>query len=240
MTPRLAAPFSIVALLLAAANALSSTATTTPTRQGTRYIDLDDSPSSIETPSFPISPKDLIQRAKTIVYENKIGLNDNGDCLADNFVFRAQFVEVDKPGMLSALQSFNLEDSFDMVQYFYDWRVDPFQRNRVWFMNRVEAKHVNTFMGVKPDGNKELILPPQLFHMDLNEDAKVTEFGFYTVDRAQGNTGGLGGAFAYFYGVGRPLPFPEAKPYRKSLRRRLVEGLAGLASKLQRKKKSTN
>lgn len=109
------------------------------------------------------------------------------------------------------------------------------QPNRVWVMNRVEATHVDTFAGVKPTG-KQLVLPPQQFHMDFDESGKVTEFGFYTVDRAQGNTGGLGGAFAYFYGVGRPLPFPEAKPYKKSFRRRLVEGIAGLASKLQRKK----
>ena len=29
-------------------------------------------------------------------------------------------------------------------------------------------------------------------------------------------TGGLGGAFGYFYGVGNPLPIPECQPYRKS------------------------
>ena len=34
----------------------------------------------------------------------------------------------------------------------------------------------------------------------------ATTIGFYTVDRRQGNTGGLGGAFGYFYGTGNPLP----------------------------------
>jgi hypothetical protein len=100
----------------------------------------------------------------------------------------------------------------------------------------------------------------------------VTEFGFYVVDRAQGNTGGLGecilvvewrcclpcyemspitmrftltllwksigGAFAFFYGVGRPLPFPEGKPYKMSLRRRLFTALTRLLSKFSKKKKS--
>jgi len=233
---------SLILLIASLLNAsgvsgLSSTVST-PARQGTKYVDLDDNAAASTAPAFPIASQELIALAKKVVYEKRIGLNDNGDCLADNFTFRAQFVEVDKKGMLSALNSFNLEDSFDMIQYFYGWMTDPMQPGRVWFMNRVEAKHVNKFMGVKPDG-KELVLPPQLFHMDFDPATKkVTEFGFYTVDRAQGNTGGLGGAFAYFYGVGRPLPFPEAKPYKKSFRRRLVEGLGALATKFQKKNKN--
>ena len=64
-------------------------------------------------------------------------------------------------------------------------------------------------MGAQPENTIDeavLTLPPQLLHLDFNNDGKVTEFGFYTVDRRQGNTGGLGGAFGFFYGVGRPLP----------------------------------
>merc|ERR1712118_451640 len=56
-------------------------------------------------------------------------------------------------------------------------------------------------------GNKEIINPPQCMHLDFTADGLVKEFGFYTVDRRQGNTGGLGGAFAFFYGVGRSPPF---------------------------------
>lgn len=38
----------------------------------------------------------------------------------------------------------------------------------------------------------------------------------YPIDRRVGNTGGLGGAFGFFYGVGRPLPIPECRPYSRS------------------------
>jgi hypothetical protein len=141
-------------------------------------------------------------------------------------------VEVDKAGFIAALGSFNLADSFDIKQQFFGWTVDPLQPNRVWVFNRQEAVHTNVFFGVKPTG-KQLVLPPQAFHVDFTEAGKVKEFGFYTVDRAQGNTGGLGGAFAYFYGAGRPLPFPEGKPYKMSWQRRIIELLAKFARALR-------
>ena len=55
------------------------------------------------------------------------------------------------------------------------------------------------------------------------------------VDRRQGNTGGLGGAFAFFYGVGRSLPIPEMKPYKPSKRFRLFQLLGKLQSKFSKK-----
>jgi hypothetical protein len=189
---------------------------------------------------FPIRPAQLIDLCKSVVIEKGIGTKDGGDCLAEDFVFRAQFVEVDKRGLLAALDSFNLEDSFDVKQQCFGWTVDPLQPNRVWFLNRQEATQVKAFAGIEPKDNKRgthLVLPPQNLHVDFNADGKVTEFGFYTVDRAQGNTGGLGGAYGYFYGVGRPLPFPEGKPYAMSFRRRAVEFVASLATKLLKRKK---
>ena len=55
------------------------------------------------------------------------------------------------------------------------------------------------------------------------------------VDRRQGNTGGLGGAFAFFYGVGRSLPFPEMHPYKPSKRYRLFQLIGKLQSKFSKK-----
>jgi len=206
---------------------------TTPSYKG----DLD-AEALLSKSTFPIPPDDLIALAKETMIVKGVGTKDDGACLADDFTFRAQFVEVDRDGFLGALGSFNLEDSFDIQQQYFGWTVDPLQPNRVWFLNRQEAKQVNDFAGVKAptEESRVLILPPQNFHMDFTADGRVQEFGFYTVDRAQGNTGGLGGAFAYFYGVGRPLPFPEAKPYKPSLRRRCLEFVGKIASKLQKKK----
>ena len=55
------------------------------------------------------------------------------------------------------------------------------------------------------------------------------------VDRRQGNTGGLGGAFAFFYGVGRALPIPEMQPYKPSKRFRLFQLIGKLQSKFSKK-----
>jgi len=90
-------------------------------------------------------------------------------------------------------------------------------------------------MGAEPTGNK-LILPPQAFHIDFNEEGNMKELGFYTVDRRHGNTGGLGGAFGYFYGVGKPLPIPECQPYKRSKRFRMLNFMGKLGKKLSGKK----
>lgn len=189
----------------------------------------------LEKSNFPIRPVDLIALAKEVIITKGVGTLDGGECLADDFVFRAQFVEVDKAGLIAALGTFNLTNSFDIKQQFFGWTVDPLQPNRVWVFSRTEATHVKDFFGVSPTG-KNLVLPPETLHVDFNDAGKVMEFGFYTVDRAQGNTGGLGGAFGYFYGVGRPLPFPEGKPYQMSWQRRFVEFFVNFAQKFQNKK----
>jgi hypothetical protein len=80
----------------------------------------------------------------------------------------------------------------------------------------------------------ELTLPPQLFHMDFNEDGLVKEFGFYIVDRIQGNTGALGGAFGYFYGVGKPLPIRECQPFKPSFRFRMLDLIGKIAKNFRR------
>lgn len=187
--------------------------------------------------TFPISSKDLIARAKEIMNPSiKLGLGDEGNCLADDFEFCAAVVgPIGKDEYIDALSSFKLEDSFDITQNTYGFSVDPMQTNRVWWFGRNEAVHKETFMGAEPTG-KKLILPPQTFHMDFNEDGKVKEFGFYTTDRRYGNTGGLGGAFAFFYGVGKPIPIPECQPFKPSKRFRLLGLIDSLSKKLTSKK----
>ncbi len=81
------------------------------------------------------------------------------------------------------------------------------------------SKQIALFIGAKPEDLKEdLMFPPQIHHIDFDELELVKEFGIYSVDRRQGNTGGLGGAFGYFYGVGKPLQVPECQPYKHSSR----------------------
>lgn len=154
---------------------------------------------------------------------------------------------------------FKLEESFDIEQntFGFTFTVDPLQPNRVWWYGRQVSTQIAPFMGVEPpasaaahddsdddsDANTntarelklKLTLPPQSFHMDFTEEGLVKEFGFYTVDRRQGNTGGLGGAFGYFYGVGKPLPIRECQPYKPSFRFRLLGLIGSIGKKLSKK-----
>ena len=184
---------------------------------------------------FPIKPEDLVARAKEVLTLG-IGTKDEGACLAEGFEFCAPVVgPLPKDEYLKALAGFKLEDTFDLNAQYHLFRVDPTQTNRVWFHTRTLGTHVNDSKRFGKATGKEIVNPPQCMHMDFTADGLVKEFGFYTVDRRQGNTGGLGGAFAFFYGVGRPLPIPEAKPYKPSKRFRLLNFIGKLQSKFSKK-----
>lgn len=203
----------------------------------TKFAFLDNSDILADKSSFSVTPDDLLARAKHVLSpEIAQGTKDGGECLAENFEFCAAVVgPIGKKEYLGALGGFNLEEAFEISTSYYGLTVDPMQPNRVWFMSRLTGIHVGEFMGKKPDG-KEIIYPPQIIHMDFDEELKMTEFGFYTADRRQGNTGGLGGAFGFMYGVGRPLPIPECRPYKKSLQFRLLSFVGRMGSKLRRNK----
>jgi len=184
---------------------------------------------------FPIKPEEMIARTKEVLTLG-IGTKDEGACLAEGFEFCAPVVgPLPKEEYLAALADFKLEESFDVNAQYHMFRVDPTQTNRVWFHTRTLGKHVADSKRFGKATGKEIINPPQCMHMDFTADGLVKEFGFYTVDRRQGNTGGLGGAFAFFYGVGRSLPIPEMKPYKPSKRFRLFQLLGKLQSKFSKK-----
>ena len=120
-----------------------------------------------------------------------------------------------------------------MNNNFHFIRVDPFEPNRVWWHTRARATHTGPLLG-KPATQRKLSLPPQANSFIFNEEGKVTQVTVgYVLDRRVGNTGGLGGAFAYFWGTGNPLPIPECQPYRKSFQFRIL-GLLGKLQKLMK------
>ena len=187
-----------------------------------------------------------------------LGTKDEGACLAEGFEFCAAVVgPIGKEKYLEALGDFKLEESFDVNAQYHLFRVDPTQTNRVWFHTRTLGKHVADSKVFGKATNKEIINPPQCMHLDFTADGLVKEFGFYTarmrrprhrvdgvrgavhspfdtpaqVDRRQGNTGGLGGAFAFFYGTGNPLPIPECQPYKPSKRFRFLNFLGKIQKK---------
>ncbi|KAL3910801.1 MAG: hypothetical protein SGILL_007549 [Bacillariaceae sp.] len=197
-----------------------------------------DTVEAFKSSDFPISQEDLIKRAKDILKpEIGIGTKDGGDCLAEDFQFCAAVVgPIGREAYLNALGTFSLEDSFDINQNMFGFTVSPVQPNRVYWFSNANATQTAEFAGQKTLVEEQLVFPPQVFHMDFSSEGKVKEFGFYTVDRQYGNTGGLGGAFGFFYGVGKPLPFKEARPFKPSFRYRMLQGLGRLAEKLNKKK----
>lgn len=206
-----------------------------PTAPAVVASDFADEAALFAASTFPIKPEALIARSKEVLGLG-IGTKDDGVCLDESFEFVGPVVgPLGREEYLSALGNFKLEEAFDLSPRYHMFAVDPLQTNRVWFHTRTNAVHTGEFMGKAPTG-KEVINPPQCMHMDFSEDGKVTEFGFATADRRQGNTGGLGGAFAFFYAVGIPLPFPEGRPYKPSKRLRFLN-LVGKIGKFLSKKK---
>jgi len=175
-------------LLRSSANAESQSA---PTMFDDQFV---NEAELLKQSTFPISPDKLMERAKEVLSPTVgLGTKDGGECLADDFEFCAAVVgPIGRKEYLGALGTFDLESAFDISTNFYGLSVDPIQPNRVWFFNRVKGIHKGTFMGAEPTG-KEIIYPPQINHIDFNADGKIKEYGFYTADRRQGNTGGLGG-----------------------------------------------
>ena len=192
---------------------------------------------------FPIAPDDLIAKAKEVIIKNQ-NLQDpavfDDSIYADNFRFVAPFVGgatsttgerigFTKAEFLASLRSFDLLKAFpNLNNRYHAFRVDVFEPNRVWFQTRAKATHTGELMGASPTG-KSLELPPEALSMTFNADGQVELFTVgYVIDRTAGNTGGLGGAFGYFWGTGNPLPFPECQPFKGSIQLRLLGALQKL------------
>jgi len=186
---------------------------------------------------FAIKPDDLVKRCKEIVAAG-VGTKDGAADFADDFEFCAPVVgPINKKEYLSALRTFKIEDGFpDSNPNYHAFRVDPFEPDRVWFQTRKTGTNSAEFMG-KPATGKALVFPPEAYSLRFNEQGKVKEFTVgYPMDRRVGNTGGLGGAFGYFYGVGRPIPIPECKPYSPSWQFRLLRFISRISKRFQSKK----
>lgn len=195
-----------------------------------------DEAAMLAASTFPIKPDALIDRCKTVILE-QMKIQDGSideNIYADNFRFCAPFVGGPTPAQpgdpmpglskseyLNALRNFDLLQAFpDMNNNYHGFYVDPFEPNRVWFRTRVFATHTGPLLGGEPTG-KKLELPPQSFSMTFNDNGQLTFFNVgYVIDRTVGNTGGLGGAFGFFWSTGNALPFPECQPFKGSVQLR--------------------
>lgn len=189
---------------------------------------------------FPISPADLVLKAKTfLAYQQGVS---KPDLLSEDFEFAGPVVgPLTKTAFLKALGGFGFADAFpDANGQFHHFRVDPFDASRVWFTVRGTGTHTDSApnpLFAKPTG-KTYVNPPQSCSVRFDADGKVNQYTIgYVMDRRIGNTGGLGGIYGIAYAMGNPLPFPEARPWKMSWQYKLFLKVTNFLQKLQPKKK---
>jgi hypothetical protein len=232
--------FAIFILLLSLSsiysiNVLSSKSSVIEKISTSKYNWELDQNAMLSKSTFKIKPNDLIQRCK-IVVNNGIGLKEPND-LDDSFQFVFPVVgPLSKDEYLKAVGGFTLDSmfpNFDKALY-YNFNVDPYEHNRVWFTACFRAQH----SGDGPFGkatNKFVQCPPQAISLSFNEKGKVIKYtGGYVMDKTIGNSGGLGGIFGPLYAIGRGLPFPEAQPWKKSIQYSLFTFVGSIASKFRK------
>jgi len=167
--------------------------------------------------TFSIKPDDLLQRAREVFTKLSTDPVSVVSDLADDFVGVGPIAgPLDKDTFVQSIASVDFLRGFpDTNPNYHFLRVDPFEPNRVWVQMRVAATNTGDCMG--PPTNKALEFPPESYSLAFDSTGKVTKFTFgYVMDRLIGNTGGLGGAFGYLYGIGRPIPAPEGSPLEHS------------------------
>jgi hypothetical protein len=85
-------------------------------------------------------------------------------------------------------------------------RVDPYERNRVWFTIRTSGTHTGPFKfgrATYEATGRTIQGPPECCSYTFNEAGKVTSFtGGYVMDNRVGNTDGLGAAFGILSAIG--------------------------------------
>jgi len=197
-----------------------------------------DEDAMLAAQNFPISPQNLIEKAKDALIKDSGVLDPS--LWAEDFEFCAPYVgPLSKAEFLDAADGFGIYEAFpDFDNRYFGFTVDPIEPGRVWFMTRLRATNDGAgLFGRKEPTNKSVVLPPQMYSFRFNEVGLICELTVgYPVDRRQGTTGGLGGMFGVFYGIGQSLPFPEGKPYQLSRRFRLFTKLGRIVGGLTNKK----
>merc|ERR1719231_2242581 len=189
---------------------------------------------------FPISEASLIEKAKNFL-SNGQGV-EMPELLSSSFVFMGPFVGgaggLPKDEYLKAVGGFDLKAAFpDLNPRFHHFRADPLDAGRIWFTSQASGSDSGTgFLGQNPTG-KSFSTPPHACSIKFNESGLVLKYTIgHVMERSMGNTGGLGGIFGPAYAIGKPLPFPEARPWKPSKRYRLLQAVGRLLTFLNERK----
>lgn len=176
---------------------------------------------------FVTSEEELIEHCKGCYV--RLFASMDGDVLTDDFRFVGPVVgPVGKAELIDALRRFDVNTAFPQGSaIIHGHYVDPTRPNRVVGLTGFDGvQEAPMLMGAENIG-KRVVAPPQVWSMTFAEDGRICKITAGVVmDREEGNTGGVGGLFGLLVGIGKPLPFPEARPYKRSWQFRLFSLLS--------------
>jgi len=196
---------------------------------GRNIAPIDDNPANYVAP-FPETV--MIQLAKGVLAADN-GASDP-DLLASSFTFCGPYVgPLKKERFVKAFSNFNLKEAFpDLDAEYSNFRVDPFDPYRVWVDARGSGTNTGSLAG-KPPTNNKFQSPPEAASLTFDDDGFCTRLtGGAVMDPTIGNTGGLGGVYGIFYGIGEPLPDVVSRPIPEiieRLKKTLASPFTGLA-----------
>jgi len=192
-------------------------------KSGMAWGELDVT-ATLEKSTFPITPEDLISKAKAVLgCEFGTMAGSDASILAEDFQFVAPIIgPLGKQEFQNAFGSFKVKEALPDLKDNSWFQVDPLEPNRVWFFSRATGTHTGTlnFGAGLPATGAAVRMPPQAQSMLFNEQGQCYTLTVgYAMDKRIGNTEGLGGVFGIVKAVGKPLPFPEGQRlYTPSLR----------------------
>jgi len=200
---------------------------------------IDEAERLSSRPPTALAPEEMILIAKRFLASSG-GLGGNPALLSPSFTFEGPVVgPLGKDEFVKAIGSVDFAAAFpDFQSEFYGFHVDPFEGDRVWYTARGRGKNTGPLVPFVPEESgtsRTVVNPPQVCSITVDHSTGlISKYTIgYVVDRTVGNTGGLGGLYGILYALGRPLPFPEANPWRKSLQYDLFQKVGGLLQKLQ-------
>jgi len=199
---------------------------------------INESEQLSKRPESALSPNEMILIAKRFL-ASKGGLGGDPEMLSGTFTFEGPVVgPLSKKEFVDAIGSVDFNAAFpDFTSEFYGFHVDPFDGDRVWYTARGRGKNTGPLVPFVPEKSgtgKMVVNPPQVCSITIESTGLISKYTIgYVVDRTVGNTGGLGGLYGILYALGRPLPFPEANPWKKSIQYDLFQKIGGLIQKLQ-------
>jgi hypothetical protein len=190
-------------------------------------------------PESALSTDKMILIAKRFLASSG-GLGGDPAMLSSSFTFEGPVVgPLQKDEFVKAIGSVDFSAAFpDFKSEFYGFHVDPFEGDRVWYTARGKGKNTGPLVPFVPEKSgtgKTVVNPPQVCSLTIDHSTGlISRYTIgYVIDRTVGNTGGMGGLYGILYALGRPLPFPEANPWRKSFQYDLFQKIGGILQKLQ-------